>query len=101
MRGGVLLLIGMSALAHSTRLEGQSSRSTQDTLRYREVTMSSITFQTPRGPASVPTDQRATISVVPSSGDSAHAWYDSVVVSMSLPTGDVKPDLSELRGKEF
>lgn len=51
-----------------------------DTLRYSERTDGRVTIETPNGPANVSSEHVATIAIALVAGDTAHAWYESLLV---------------------
>ncbi|MEO6525143.1 MAG: hypothetical protein ABIP93_00820 [Gemmatimonadaceae bacterium] len=62
-----------------------------DTLRFRQVTQAKITLTSPQGEIPVTIEHRALVSVVRTKGDSARAWFDSLMVASSSPAGDLRP----------
>ena len=81
-----LLLAG--ALPAAAQTAYSASR---DTLRYRQTTELRMTLTTPQGEIPMSVDQRATIAVVRTAGDSARAWFDSLAISATGPQGEQRP----------
>lgn len=75
--------------------------STRDTMRYRETTQMHVTLTMPQGEVPMTVEQRATLSLVRLSGDSARAWFDSLAISASGPQGELKPPTDSALKRPF
>ena len=81
----LLLVCALPAVAQTTY------SLSRDTLRFREATQMRMTLTTPQGDIPVTLDNRATIAMVRTPGDSARAWFDSLAVGASSPAGEQRP----------
>lgn len=73
-----------------------------DTLRYSERTDGRVTIETPNGPAHVTSEHVATIAVTRTAGDTARAWYESLLLRDSGPGAQRKePDTEGLLRAPF
>ena len=79
-------------LASALPAGAQSAYSTsRDTLRFRETTQLRMTMTTPQGEIPMSMDQRATVAVLRSPGDSTRAWFDSLSIVATGPQGEQRP----------
>ena len=77
------------------------ARSAKDTLRYHEVTQTEVNMTTPQGSVTVPMEHDATIAVLLLPGDSARAWYESLRLSVTGPTGVMAPETAPALRQPF
>ncbi len=66
-----------------------------DTLRYSERTDGRVTIETPNGPAQVTSVHVATIAVTRTAGDTARAWYESLLLRSAGPGAQRKEPNTE------
>lgn len=76
-------------------------RGVTDTLRYREVTHSSISIMLPQGSLAQSTKHDATIGLMLGAGESARAWYEALSIEQSSAQGVKKPAVADVLGKPF
>ena len=81
----VLLACALPARAQSTYA------TTRDTLRFRETTQLRMTLTMPQGEIPITVEQRSTVAVVRTPGDSARGWFDSLAVAVTGPQGEQRP----------
>jgi hypothetical protein len=77
------------------------ARQAGDTLRFREITHASSTLLAPRGTVVVSSEHDATMAVTFFRGDTARAWYETLVLSARSPAGDASPATEEALRKPF
>ena len=88
---GLIVSLGIGAAAQTVY-----SRSARDTLRYREVNSADVTVSAPQGELAVSMKQDAIVGLRFLPGDRAEAWFDSLAVSLSLPTGETTPPTASM-----
>lgn len=93
---GVPVLLGL--LASDVRA---ADRPVADTLRYREVTDTETVLVTPGGSGTILSEHDALIGLLRVGPDSAHAWYEKIVVASIAPAGELRPDLASVHGDLF
>lgn len=77
------------------------SRTSSDTLHYRETTTVRAVVSTPGGVMPVDLDHDARIAVAFKPNDRAEAWYEALQVSSRSPMGNQIPDATELLREPF
>lgn len=86
------LLAFVALLACALPAGAQSSYSmSRDTLRFRQTAQLRMTLTMPQGEVPMTMEQRATVAVVPTPGDSARGWFDSLTIAATGPQGEQRP----------
>lgn len=99
MRHGLLFIV--LATAGGGSLSAQYARRPADTLRFREVTISQATFESPQGLLQMDSEHDAIIALVFGRADSARAWYQSLRIAAASPAGRQEPSTAAALGKPF
>ena len=78
-------------------------RAPGDTLRYREVTSTTVEMRGATGPVTVQARHDARIAFAFTAGDTARAWFDALSLSIEGMPGqpDRRPDTAPLLGKPY
>ncbi|MBI3792534.1 MAG: hypothetical protein HY275_16860 [Gemmatimonadetes bacterium] len=104
LRHALRLLLGcaLSALALPAQPRPAAyARAPRDTLRYHELTTASIVLRSAQGEVTVSSEQDAVIAFAFARGDSARAWYESLLLSASSPQGTQSPPTEALLRQPF
>jgi hypothetical protein len=97
------LMVLTSALVLPAAAAAQTvyTRTAEDTLHYREVTIGEVVMETPRGAVPVRSEHDATIAVRFAPGDTAFAWYQSLHLVSAGPGGEQRPDTREMLSRPY
>lgn len=72
-----------------------------DTLRYREITESTVELRTPQRPVTLTSQHDGVVVVVRERGDTAAAWYQQLTLSSASPFGEKRPNTESALRQPF
>lgn len=87
-------ILAVGFVLGSSALPAQYTRVIGDTIRIRELSLSTMSATTPNGVVNVRTEHDAQIAVEFGPADAAQAWYESLRLSVVAPQGKQEPATS-------